>query len=137
MIRDLLSRRQQESWGATLCSSVRPWNPKLLQLCAHASGYNQRVVVLQVAGILGGDPVLIGQALDSDIIVEPARGPLIPGFTAVKAAAKAAGMSCSRSHVPSQSESVAGPVRTAFAILATNADGLSRQPPKLQVCHMH
>lgn len=48
----------------------------------------------QVAGILGGDPVLIGQALDGDVIVEPARGPLIPGFAEVKAAARAAGDSC-------------------------------------------
>lgn len=48
----------------------------------------------QVAGILGGDPVLIGQALDGDVIVEPARGPLIPGFAQVKAAARAAGNPC-------------------------------------------
>ena len=44
-----------------------------------------------VAGILTGDAILIGKALDSDVIVEPVRGPLIPGFAAVKAAAKAAG----------------------------------------------
>lgn len=31
------------------------------------------------------------QALDSDAIVEPVRGPLIPGFAAVKDAARAAG----------------------------------------------
>ena len=36
--------------------------------------------------------MLIGKALDSDCIVEPVRGPLIPGFAAVKRAAKAAGM---------------------------------------------
>ena len=45
----------------------------------------------QVAGILLGDAAQLGRALDSDIIVEPVRGPLIPGFAAVKAAAKAAG----------------------------------------------
>lgn len=44
-----------------------------------------------VAGILTGDAALIGKALDSDAIVEPVRGPLIPGFTAVKEAARAAG----------------------------------------------
>lgn len=44
-----------------------------------------------VAGILTGDAKLIGKALDSDVIVEPVRGPLIPGFMAVKEAAKAAG----------------------------------------------
>ena len=37
------------------------------------------------------DAKLVGRALDSDCIVEPVRGPLIPGFMAVKAAAKAAG----------------------------------------------
>ncbi len=46
----------------------------------------------QVAGILTGDAQLVGQSLDSDVIIEPVRGPLIPGFAAVKAAAKAAGM---------------------------------------------
>jgi homoserine kinase len=45
----------------------------------------------QVAGILTGDVKLVGQALDSDIVIEPVRGPLIPGMMAVKEAAKAAG----------------------------------------------
>lgn len=44
-----------------------------------------------VAGILLGDAALIGRSLDSDLIVEPVRGPLIPGFQAVKEAARAAG----------------------------------------------
>lgn len=44
-----------------------------------------------VAGILTGDAALIGKALDSDAIVEPVRGPLIPGFQAVKEAAHSAG----------------------------------------------
>jgi homoserine kinase len=48
-----------------------------------------------VAGILTGDASLIGKALDSDAIVEPVRGPLIPGFQAVKEAALAAG-ACGR-----------------------------------------
>jgi homoserine kinase len=44
-----------------------------------------------VAGILAGDPALVGWALGADALVEPVRGPLIPGFGAVKAAAVAAG----------------------------------------------
>lgn len=44
-----------------------------------------------VAGILEGDASLVGRALDSDWIIEPVRGPLIPGFRAVKEAAKGAG----------------------------------------------
>ena len=47
---------------------------------------------VQVAGILLGDSKQLGQALNSDVIVEPVRGPLIPGFRAVKEAALAAGM---------------------------------------------
>ncbi len=34
----------------------------------------------QVAAICSGDAALLGRALDSDIIVEPVRGALIPGF---------------------------------------------------------
>ena len=45
----------------------------------------------QVTGILLGDAMTVGRALNSDCIVEPARGPLIPGFSAVKDAAIAAG----------------------------------------------
>ncbi|KAG1654277.1 hypothetical protein FOA52_007947, partial [Chlamydomonas sp. UWO 241] len=41
-----------------------------------------------VAGILMNDIKLLGQALDSDVIIEPARAPLIPGMLEVKAAAK-------------------------------------------------
>ena len=40
---------------------------------------------------MAGDAILTGRALDSDCLVEPVRGPLIPGFWAVKAAAKGAG----------------------------------------------
>lgn len=49
-------------------------------------------MLVQVAGILLGNAELVGKALDSDVIVEPVRGPLIPGFFAVKSAAKAAGI---------------------------------------------
>ena len=45
---------------------------------------------------MSGDAALVGKALDSDVIVEPVRGPLVPGFAAVKAAAKAAGTQHSR-----------------------------------------
>lgn len=48
---------------------------------------------IQVAGILLGDAAQLGRALNSDVIVEPVRGPLIPGFTAVKEAALSAGLS--------------------------------------------
>lgn len=51
----------------------------------------QHLASTQVAGILTGDVKLVGQALDSDVIIEPVRGPLIPGMMAVKEAAKAAG----------------------------------------------
>lgn len=44
-----------------------------------------------VAAILTGDAALLGAALDSDVIIEPVRAPLIPGMMAVKEAAKAAG----------------------------------------------
>jgi hypothetical protein len=44
-----------------------------------------------VAAILTGDAALLGAALDSDVIIEPVRAPLIPGMPAVKEAAKKAG----------------------------------------------
>ncbi|WIA14891.1 hypothetical protein OEZ85_001607 [Tetradesmus obliquus] len=44
-----------------------------------------------VAAILTGDAALLGAALDSDVIIEPVRAPLIPGMQAVKEAAKKAG----------------------------------------------
>lgn len=42
---------------------------------------------MKVAGILQGNSELLGSALNSDIIVEPVRGPLIPGFGEVKKSA--------------------------------------------------
>eukprot|EP00892_Ulva_mutabilis_P007209 jgi/Ulvmu1/4860/UM020_0146.1 len=44
-----------------------------------------------VAAILTQDTPLLGRSLDAEVVVEAARGPLIPGFAAVKRAAKAAG----------------------------------------------
>jgi homoserine kinase len=46
---------------------------------------------MQVAGILTGDVPLLGTALGEESVIEAARGPLIPGFAAVKAASVAAG----------------------------------------------
>jgi homoserine kinase len=46
---------------------------------------------VQVAGILTRNVQQLGQALNSDVVVEAARGPLIPGFAAVKEAALKAG----------------------------------------------
>lgn len=67
-----------------------------------------------VTGILQGDVALLGKALDSDVIIEPVRGPLIPGMLDVKAAAKAAGAyGCTISG--------AGP--TAVAIVDSKATG--------------
>jgi hypothetical protein len=75
-----LYRTGHESAGNTpaACASVIP------SLTAREWG-------VQVAGIMAGDAELTGRALDSDCLVEPVRGPLIPGFSAVKQAAKAAG----------------------------------------------
>jgi homoserine kinase len=48
-----------------------------------------------VAGCFTGDLALIGRSL-RDVVVEPHRAPLIPGFSAVKAAAMEAGaLGCS------------------------------------------
>jgi len=44
-----------------------------------------------VASILTGDARQLGRALGSDRVIEPTRGPLIPGFAAVKEAAGSAG----------------------------------------------
>ena len=46
---------------------------------------------LQTTAILQGNAKRLGECIDSDVIVEPVRAPFIPGFAAVKAAAKKAG----------------------------------------------
>ena len=67
-----------------------------------------------VAAIAAGDPAALGEALGADALVEPVRGPLIPGFGAVKAAAAAAGaLGCTISG--------AGP--TCVAIVESEASG--------------
>eukprot|EP00239_Pterosperma_sp_CCMP1384_P007080 CAMPEP_0197844012 /NCGR_PEP_ID=MMETSP1438-20131217/978_1 /TAXON_ID=1461541 /ORGANISM="Pterosperma sp., Strain CCMP1384" /LENGTH=396 /DNA_ID=CAMNT_0043454537 /DNA_START=463 /DNA_END=1653 /DNA_ORIENTATION=+ len=40
-----------------------------------------------VTGIMSGDAAMLGKGLNSDSVIEPARGPLIPGFFDVKKAA--------------------------------------------------
>ena len=44
-----------------------------------------------------GSPEILGEALNSDDLIEPVRGPLIPGFAQVKAAALKAGEQVSQS----------------------------------------
>ena len=69
-----------------------------------------------VAAILLGDARRLGEALGADAIVEPVRGPLIPGFAAVKAAAASAGaLGCTISG--------AGP--TCVAVAASEERGLA------------
>ena len=68
-----------------------------------------------VAAILQGDASRLGEALGADAIVEPVRGPLIPGFSAVKkAAAEAGALGCTISG--------AGP--TCVAVVRDEASGL-------------
>lgn len=55
------------------------------------SNVSRDTLCVQVAGILTGDVPLLGTALGLETVVEGARGPIIPGFAAVKAAAGAAG----------------------------------------------
>ncbi len=72
-------------------------------------------VAAMVAAACLGDLAMLGRALD-DQIAEPARAPLLPGFLAAKAAARAAGaLGCSISG--------AGP--TAFALVDGDATGAS------------
>ena len=63
--------------------------PKEISMKLHIA--NTAAAAGVVAGVLGGDAALIGASLNDDTIVEPARGPLIPGFFAVKKAAMDAG----------------------------------------------
>ena len=67
-----------------------------------------------VAAIAAGDTAALGEALGADALVEPVRGPLIPGFAAVKrAAADAGALGCTISG--------AGP--TCVAVVADAAAG--------------
>jgi len=63
--------------------------PKIISMPLHVA--NAAAGAGLVAGILTGDAAMLGKALGDDTIVETARGPLIPGFMAVKQAAMQAG----------------------------------------------
>jgi len=62
--------------------------PNTISLAQHVA--NSGNLAALMAALFGGNVRLLGKAT-SDVIVEPARAPLIPGFAAVKAAALAAG----------------------------------------------
>lgn len=62
--------------------------PKSIPLSQHIT--NSGNLAALIAALFGGDVRLLGKATN-DVIVEPARAPLIPGFRAVKAAALEAG----------------------------------------------
>ena len=91
-----------------------------------------------VAGILLGDAALIGRSLNADAIVEPVRGPLIPGFAAVKAAALGAGAyGCTISGAgPTAVAVVSDPqvgerVKAAMVAAFTSAGGLAVNSAKV------
>jgi homoserine kinase len=69
-----------------------------------------------VAGIVAGDPALVGRSVE-DVIVEPVRRSLIPGFDDVKAAALRAGaLGCSISGSGPSVFAVAASERSARSI---------------------
>jgi len=68
-------------------------------------------VAAMVAGLASGDYALLGRALD-DHIAEPARAPLLPGFSAAKQAALRAG---------ALGASISGSGPTAFALARGDA----------------
>ncbi|CAI5467170.1 unnamed protein product [Closterium sp. Yama58-4] len=63
--------------------------PKEITMASHVANSSQAAALIHA--IHTGDARLLGAALASDTIVEPRRSPLIPGMSAVKVAAKAAG----------------------------------------------
>lgn len=67
--------------------------PAMVPMAQHVA--NSGNLAALVAALFGGDVRLLGMST-GDVIVEPARAPLIPGFAAVKAAAiKAGAYGCS------------------------------------------
>ncbi|KPL86462.1 homoserine kinase [Ardenticatena maritima] len=62
--------------------------PQTISLAQHI--VNSGNLAALIAGLCRGDATLVGRAVN-DVIVEPSRAHLIPGFGAVKAAALAAG----------------------------------------------
>jgi len=69
--------------------AMRAALPAEVSMKTHIANSSQAAAL--VAAILQGDAQLLGSALASDHIVEPRRSPLIPGCSAVKVAASAAG----------------------------------------------
>ena len=67
------------------------------------------------SALVGGDFETVGRAMGSDAVVEPRRGPLIPGFAAVKKAAMSHG---------AHGCTISGAGPTAVAV-GTSAEGLS------------
>eukprot|EP00252_Welwitschia_mirabilis_P017128 TRINITY_DN38012_c0_g1_i1.p1 TRINITY_DN38012_c0_g1~~TRINITY_DN38012_c0_g1_i1.p1 ORF type:complete len:383 (+),score=48.52 TRINITY_DN38012_c0_g1_i1:241-1389(+) len=63
--------------------------PESISMKEHMGNCGQAAAL--IAAILQGEASLLGTALSLDTIVEPKRGPLIPGFSSVKAAALKAG----------------------------------------------
>lgn len=86
--------------------------PKEIPLTKHVT--NGQAAAELLLGIVQGDPLALGRGLGADGIVEPARAPLIPGFSAVKRAAGEAGAAgCTISG--------AGP--TCVAVVGSEAEG--------------
>eukprot|EP00271_Cylindrocystis_brebissonii_P005550 TRINITY_DN17638_c0_g1_i1.p1 TRINITY_DN17638_c0_g1~~TRINITY_DN17638_c0_g1_i1.p1 ORF type:complete len:435 (-),score=70.83 TRINITY_DN17638_c0_g1_i1:314-1618(-) len=69
--------------------AMRAALPAKVSMKSHIANSSQAGAL--VAAILTGDVALLGAAAASDVIVEPRRGPLIPGSAAVKVAASSAG----------------------------------------------
>ena len=79
-------------------------------------------------GIVQGDVKGIGHGLSSDTIVEPARAPLIPGFSAVKRAAIDAGaLGCTISGAGPTSVAVVGSKKEGRAVLAAMKDAFQKE----------
>ena len=79
-------------------------------------------------GIVRGEPHSIGRGLNSDTIVEPTRGPLIPGFSAVKAAALEAGaFGCTISGAGPTAVAVVGGLEEGREVLKAMKDSFSKQ----------
>jgi homoserine kinase len=110
-------------------AALPPSVPMALHVANAASGAGL------VAGILGGDAAAIGASLGDDRIVEPARGPLIPGFFAVKAAAMREGaLGCTISGAGPTVVAIAAGKEAARRAAAAMAQAFTREGG-LQVAH--
>lgn len=102
--------------------AMRAALPTAVPMAVHVANAAQGAAL--VAAVLRGDAGALGAALGGgDTIVEPARGPLIPGFAAVKAAAGAAGaLGCTISGAGPTAVAVAGSRAAAGAAAAAMAE---------------